>query len=74
MIVYRLNNIGSATCGSNLVDEGHFIDLSDLLRVYIDPIEGIQEVVDGGEDLGTDPESHGELVWNINEVWGTLDR
>jgi len=74
LIVYRLYNIGRATCGSHLIDEGHLINLSDLLRVHINPVEGIQEVVDGGEDLGADPESHGELVWHIHEVWGTLDR
>jgi hypothetical protein len=66
LIVYRFHNIGCATCGAYFIDEGDLINLSDLLRVHIHSIEGIQEVVDGGEDLGADPESHGELLWHVN--------
>jgi hypothetical protein len=74
LIVYRLHNIGCTTCGAYFIDEGNLINLSDLLRVHIHSIKGIQEVVDGGEDLRADPESHSELLWHVNKVWGTLDR
>jgi len=66
LIVYRFHDIGRAICGAYFVDEGDLVNLSDLLRVHINSIEGVQEVVDGGEDSRADPESHGELIWHVN--------